>query len=38
VILGRAIPVLGLGLAAGYNLLSTRRLGDTAVRYFRHIA
>jgi hypothetical protein len=38
VILGREIPVLGLGLAAGYNLLSTRRLGDTAVRYFRHIA
>jgi uncharacterized protein (DUF697 family) len=38
IILGREIPVLGLGLAAGYNLLSTRRLGDTAVRYFRHIA
>ena len=37
-ILGREIPVLGIGLAAGYNLLSTRRLGDTAVRYFRHIA
>lgn len=37
VILGREIPIVGLGLAAGYNLLSTRRLGDTAVRYFRHI-
>ena len=38
VILGREIPVLGIGLAAGYNLRSTRALGDTAVRFFRHIA
>jgi hypothetical protein len=38
VILGREIPVLGVGLAAGYNLRSTRRLGDTAVRFFRHVA
>jgi uncharacterized protein (DUF697 family) len=38
VILGREIPLLGIGLAAGYNLRSTRSLGDTAVRYFRHIA
>jgi len=36
VILGREIPVLGVGLAAGYNLRSTRALGDTAVRFFRH--
>jgi uncharacterized protein (DUF697 family) len=38
VILGREIPLLGIGLAAGYNMQSTRRLGDTAVRFFRHIA
>jgi hypothetical protein len=38
VILGREIPVLGVGLAAGYNLRSTRHLGDTAVRFFRHVA
>jgi uncharacterized protein (DUF697 family) len=38
VILGREIPLLGIGLAAGFNLRSTRALGDTAVRYFHHIA
>ncbi len=38
VVLGREIPLLGIGLAAGYNLRSTRHLGDTAVRFFRHIA
>ncbi len=38
VILGREIPLLGIGLAAGYNLRSTRGLGDTTVRFFRHIA
>jgi uncharacterized protein (DUF697 family) len=38
VVLGREIPLLGIGLAAGYNMHSTRRLGDTAVRFFRHIA
>jgi uncharacterized protein (DUF697 family) len=38
IILGREIPLLGIGLAAGYNLRSTRALGDTAVRFFRHIA
>jgi hypothetical protein len=37
IILGREIPVLGIGLAAGYNLRSTRHLGDAAVSYFRHI-
>ena len=38
VVLGREIPLLGIGLAAGYNMRSTRRLGETAVRFFRHIA
>ena len=38
IILGREIPLLGIGLAAGYNLRSTRGLGETTVRYFRHIA
>jgi hypothetical protein len=38
VILGREIPVLGVGLAAGYNLRSTRHLGETAVRFFRHVS
>jgi hypothetical protein len=38
IILGREIPLLGIGLAAGYNLRSTRGLGDEAARFFRHIA
>jgi hypothetical protein len=38
VILGREIPLLGVGLAAGYNLRSTRRLGAETIRYLRHIA
>jgi hypothetical protein len=38
IILGREIPLLGIGLAAGFNLRSTRLLGGTAVRYFRHIS
>jgi len=38
IILGREIPLLGIGLAAGYNLRSTRGLGGEAVRFFRHIA
>jgi uncharacterized protein (DUF697 family) len=38
IILGREIPVLGIGLAAGFNLRSTRALGNTAVRFFRHVA
>jgi uncharacterized protein (DUF697 family) len=36
VILGREVPVLGVGLAAGYNLWSTRRLGRAARDYFHH--
>ncbi len=38
IILGREIPLLGIGLAAGYNLRSTRGLGGEAARFFRHIA
>lgn len=38
IILGREIPLLGIGLAAGYNLRSTRGLGHETVRFFRHIA
>ena len=37
VLLGRELPVLGLGVAAGYNLWSTRTLGRAALRYCRHI-
>jgi uncharacterized protein (DUF697 family) len=38
VILGREIPLIGIGVAAGYNLQSTRAIGRGAVRYFEHIA
>lgn len=38
VILGREVPVVGVGLAAGYNLWSTRKLGAAARRYFEHAA
>ena len=38
VILGREVPVVGIGLAAGYNLWSTRKLGGAARAYFRHVA
>jgi hypothetical protein len=38
IILGREIPLLGIGLAAGYNLRSTRGLGGETVRFFQHIA
>ncbi len=30
VLLGREVPVIGIGLAAGYNLWSTRKLGKAA--------
>jgi hypothetical protein len=36
VILGREIPILGIGLAAGYNLWSTRKLGHAAIDYLEH--
>jgi hypothetical protein len=38
VLLGREVPVLGIGLAAGYNLWSTRKLGKAARAYFHHVA
>ncbi len=38
IILGREIPVVGIGLAAGYNLWSTRKVGRAAVDYFEHVA
>jgi hypothetical protein len=38
VLLGREVPVLGIGLAAGYNLWSTRKLGKAARDYFHHVA
>ena len=38
VILGRELPVVGVGLAAGYNLWSTRKLGHAARSYFHHVA
>ena len=37
VILGRELPVVGVGLAAGYNLWSTRKLGNAARQYFHHV-
>jgi hypothetical protein len=37
IVLGRAIPVVGIGIAAGFNLWSTRRIGATAIRYFEHL-
>ena len=36
VILGREVPVIGVGVAAGYNLWSTRKLGKAARAYFHH--
>ena len=38
VILGREVPVLGVGLAAGYNFWSTRKLGKAARAYFQHVS
>jgi hypothetical protein len=38
VLLGREVPVFGIGLAAGYNLWSTRKLGKAARRYFHHVS
>jgi hypothetical protein len=37
VVLGRAVPIVGVGIAAGFNLWSTRRIGSTAIRYFEHL-
>jgi len=38
VLLGREVPVIGIGLAAGYNLWSTRKLGRAARSYFHHVS
>jgi len=38
VLLGREVPVLGVGLAAGYNFWSTRKLGRAARDYFHHVS
>jgi hypothetical protein len=38
VLLGREVPVVGIGLAAGYNLWSTRRVGYAARRYCHHVS
>ena len=35
-VLGHEIPVVGIGVAAGYNLWSTRRLGSAAIDYLEH--
>jgi uncharacterized protein (DUF697 family) len=37
IILGREIPVLGIGLAAAYNAWSTRKVGHAAADYFEHL-
>jgi hypothetical protein len=37
VLLGREVPLLGIGVAAGYNHRSTRKVGAAAIRYFEHI-
>jgi hypothetical protein len=38
VLLGREVPIVGIGIAAGYNLWSTRRVGHAAHRYFQHVS
>ena len=38
VLLGREVPIVGIGIAAGYNLWSTRRVGHAARRYFNHVS
>jgi hypothetical protein len=38
VLLGREVPVIGIGLAAGYNFWSTRKLGNAARAYFHHVS
>jgi hypothetical protein len=38
IILGREVPLVGIGLAAGYNLWSTRKLGHAARSYFQHVS
>jgi uncharacterized protein (DUF697 family) len=38
VLLGREVPIVGIGLAAGYNMWSTRKLGRAARDYFHHVS
>ncbi len=38
VIIGREIPLFGIGIAAVYNGWSTRTIGLAAIRYFEHIS
>jgi uncharacterized protein (DUF697 family) len=38
VLLGREVPLVGIGLAAGYNFWSTRKLGRAAREYFGHVS
>ncbi len=38
VLLGREVPVIGIGLAATYNVWSTRKLGRAARSYFHHVS
>ena len=35
-VLGHEIPLIGIGVAAGFNLWSTRRLGSAAMDYLEH--
>jgi uncharacterized protein (DUF697 family) len=37
IVVGRVVPVVGIGLAAGYNLWSTRRTGRSAIQLFEHL-
>jgi uncharacterized protein (DUF697 family) len=37
VLLGREVPVVGIGLAAAYNMWSTQKLGSAARAYFHHV-
>jgi hypothetical protein len=38
IILGREIPFVGVGIAAGFNLRSTRRIGRAAITVFEHLS
>jgi hypothetical protein len=38
VLLGREVPIVGIGIAAGYNMWSTHRVGHAARRYFQHVS
>ncbi len=38
IIIGRELPAIGIGLAAGYNLRSTRRVGNAGIQLFEHLS